>query len=209
MLVAEGYATGASLHEATGMAVVVALDSGNIGAVVAAIQARYPGHPLCIMGDDDRHQKDNVGRTKAMEAAHIYGVGVAFPVFASGHVDTHASDFNDLHQREGLEEVRRQVRVALIRCLDESRTRAIAYAHERCGASTQILSPGSNTRHTGVVLGVTPYHVIQESGNGRVVLHQTHRLGRIPDVGAHTTIQYAHGRAAVRPDHHRDKGRTR
>jgi putative DNA primase/helicase len=44
ILICEGYATGATLHEATGYAVAVAFDAGNLANVTAALKALYP-HP--------------------------------------------------------------------------------------------------------------------------------------------------------------------
>src|SRR6185503_13723853 len=41
VLIAEGYATAASLHEATGLPVAVAFDAGNLGPVAAALRKRY------------------------------------------------------------------------------------------------------------------------------------------------------------------------
>jgi phage/plasmid primase-like uncharacterized protein len=46
ILVAEGYATGASLHQATGKTAAVAFDSGNIDSVVGALKLRYPENPI-------------------------------------------------------------------------------------------------------------------------------------------------------------------
>ena len=41
VLVAEGYATGATLHEATGLPVAIAFDAGNLRHVAAALRERY------------------------------------------------------------------------------------------------------------------------------------------------------------------------
>lgn len=57
VLVAEGYATGASLHEATGLPVVIAFDAGNLGPVVAAIRKRYRQVRMLVCADDDNMQK--------------------------------------------------------------------------------------------------------------------------------------------------------
>ncbi|HXD37841.1 MAG TPA: DUF5906 domain-containing protein [Rhodanobacter sp.] len=53
VLVAEGYATAASLHEATGLPVAVAFDGGNIGPVVDALRKRYKPAKVLICADDD------------------------------------------------------------------------------------------------------------------------------------------------------------
>ena len=41
LIVCEGYATGASLHDATGEAVAVAFNSGNLEAVALDLRAKY------------------------------------------------------------------------------------------------------------------------------------------------------------------------
>lgn len=57
VLVAEGYATAASAHEATGLPVAVTFDSGNIGPVVEALRRRYRTARILICADDDETQK--------------------------------------------------------------------------------------------------------------------------------------------------------
>ncbi len=57
MLVAEGYATAASLFEATGHTTFVAWDAGNLQAVVANLAKRYKGSRILICADDDETQK--------------------------------------------------------------------------------------------------------------------------------------------------------
>lgn len=53
VLVAEGYATAASLHEATGLPVAVAFDAGNLAAVATAMRKRYRAAKILICADDD------------------------------------------------------------------------------------------------------------------------------------------------------------
>ena len=53
VLVAEGYATAASLHQATGIPAVVAFDAGNIAPVCAALRKRYKTIKILICADDD------------------------------------------------------------------------------------------------------------------------------------------------------------
>lgn len=57
MLVAEGYATAASLHESTGLPVAVAFDAGNLQPVAAELRKRYKQARLLICADDDNTQK--------------------------------------------------------------------------------------------------------------------------------------------------------
>jgi hypothetical protein len=53
LLVAEGYATGASLHQATGRPVAVAFDAGNLAPVAKALHQAHPAALIVVCGDDD------------------------------------------------------------------------------------------------------------------------------------------------------------
>ncbi|QCE35321.1 DUF1738 domain-containing protein [Acetobacteraceae bacterium] len=86
IIIAEGLATGASIHEAqTGGSVVVAFDSGQLLSVAKAIHKAYPEQPILIAADDDRHclmtNGHNVGKEKAFAAAKEVGARVVMPVF--------------------------------------------------------------------------------------------------------------------------------
>jgi putative DNA primase/helicase len=105
LLIAEGFATGASLHESTGHSVCIAFSAGNLSSVAQMIRKQYPGARLLICGDDDTQTEGNPGRTKATEAAESVAAGVVLP-FDGG-------DFNDLHQLQGLEAVRLQIEQGL------------------------------------------------------------------------------------------------
>lgn len=53
VLVAEGYATAATLHEATGLPVAIAFDAGNLAPVASALRKRYKQAKILIAADDD------------------------------------------------------------------------------------------------------------------------------------------------------------
>ena len=55
-----------------------------------------------ICGDDDRDNKVNKGREKALEAAEAIGAKVVFPVFAEGENGKDFTDFNDLATKSRL-----------------------------------------------------------------------------------------------------------
>jgi putative DNA primase/helicase len=103
--IAEGYATGASIHEATGSAVVVAFNAGNLSEVAKIIRAKYPTIKLVICADDDQ---SGIGIRKANEAAKQVGASVVLPNFGDNRPDK-VTDFNDLHKLKGLEEVKAQL----------------------------------------------------------------------------------------------------
>jgi hypothetical protein len=105
VLICEGYATGATLHEVTGEAVVIAFNAGNLKPVAEALRMKMPGVVLMICADDDYVTEGNPGMTKATEAANAVNGKLAIPVFPSnrGVKDT---DFNDLFRLAGGEAVR-------------------------------------------------------------------------------------------------------
>jgi putative DNA primase/helicase len=106
ILVAEGYATAASLHQATGFPVAVAFDVGNMGKVAHGLRQLHPAARLVLCGDDDQatftKTGSNPGKIKATAAAvAVHGLAV-FPLDLAAD----QSDFNDMHQVHGLDAVR-------------------------------------------------------------------------------------------------------
>jgi len=98
LLIAEGYATAATVHELTGHPVLVAFNAGNLGKVAELYRAQYPERAIYVAGDTDREKPSNVGRTKAEEAAAAIGGKALFPVFPDGVKGT---DWNDLAKAVG------------------------------------------------------------------------------------------------------------
>ena len=113
MLVAEGYATAASLFEATGWPVAVAFDAGNLVHVSQALAKRYKGVHFLVCADDDHLTDGNPGITAASTAAVAVGGAWVAPVFAADRGQQKITDFNDLHALEGLHAVRAQVETKL------------------------------------------------------------------------------------------------
>jgi putative DNA primase/helicase len=112
VIVCEGYATGASIHECSGLAVAVAFNAGNLEAVALALRAKYPVLSIVIAADDDHKTDGNPGTTKATAAAMAVGGAVAVPIFPADRPDK-ATDFNDLHQLAGVDSVRACIDAAL------------------------------------------------------------------------------------------------
>jgi P4 family phage/plasmid primase-like protien len=105
VIICEGWATGASIHMATGWCVVVAFDAGNLDAVARKIRAALPDAAITIAADDDAWTAGNPGITSANTAARAIAGTVATPRWA-GDRGEGATDFNDLHAAEGLDAVR-------------------------------------------------------------------------------------------------------
>mgnify|MGYP000751160928 FL=1 len=112
LILCEGYATGASIHEATSEPVAVCFNSGNIKEVAKELSAKHPNTKIIIAGDDDHKREQNIGRIKAIEAAKHIGATTVFPKFDTSYNEG-CTDFNDLHRLCGLKEVKKQINKAI------------------------------------------------------------------------------------------------
>jgi putative DNA primase/helicase len=119
LLLAEGYATAATIHEATGLPVAAAMNCGNLLPVAEALAAKYPNAHFLVCADDDRKPegKGNAGIEAARKVVAVLKGRARFvaPVGAEGY----GSDFNDLAAVFGLDEVKRQVEAAIKEQADE------------------------------------------------------------------------------------------
>lgn len=113
LYIAEGLATGLSIHEATGHTVLCAFNAGNLESVAAHARKAYPDRELVLCADNDHATDGNPGLTKATTAAHAVEALLAMPIFKDPKART---DFNDLHQAEGLDVVREQLTAAAKLC---------------------------------------------------------------------------------------------
>ena len=111
ILVAEGFATAASLHEATGRMVVVAFSVENLQAVCNAIRSQFPTTEIIVCADDDFTRTPNIGLTKASNAAKLISAKLAIPIFSKSREESD-TDFNDMRRIEGDEAIRNAVELA-------------------------------------------------------------------------------------------------
>ena len=132
ILLAEGYATGASLYKATGLPVAVAFDAGNLVPAAEALRRKFPKANLTICADNDyplvhkqisqelgdvqvtpeleeKYAAHNKGVVKAMEAAKAVNGQVLVPQFTDTEKAKRLTDFNDLAQSRGTFAVTKQV----------------------------------------------------------------------------------------------------
>lgn len=129
LLICEGYATGASLHLATGYPVAVAFDAGNLEPVAKVLRHKRPNAIIAICADNDIWGDKNVGVDKATFAARSVSGRLAIPVFST-NIDK-PTDFNDLHKIDGIDAVKQQIESAII---DSA-------ALSKVELSTQVLPP--------------------------------------------------------------------
>lgn len=96
ILVAEGYATAASLHEATDLPVAIAFDAGNLQEVAIAIHKAHKKARILVCADDDYLTPNNPGEKAAEAAAIAVGGGWLKPIFPADRDNQKLTDFNDL-----------------------------------------------------------------------------------------------------------------
>lgn len=111
ILIAEGFATGATLHEITDHAVACAFNAGNLKPVAKALSHKYPDTILIICADDDHATSGNPGLTKATAAARAVDGLLAVPCFPDTRKQRD-TDFNDLARLAGSEAVRNCIETA-------------------------------------------------------------------------------------------------
>lgn len=111
IFIAEGFATAASINEATGKLVIVALDAGNLGIVAREIREKFGvSQKIIIAGDDDQWTEikgspHNTGRIEAEKAAQEIYADVKFTSFPVDD-ELRRSDWNDFAFELGLEATR-------------------------------------------------------------------------------------------------------
>ena len=94
LILAEGAATCATIHESTGHSVIVAFNANNLEAVARNICSKLPlSVELIIACDNDRHTIGNPGMTYGRKAAVNSGALLVWPEFLCA--DCNCSDFND------------------------------------------------------------------------------------------------------------------
>lgn len=133
-IIVEGYATGATIHELSGLPVKVALNKGNLREVAFSLSVNEPNRPIIVSGDND-HEKVgqinpktnqpyvNGGKIASEETAAFIGnqVRVALVQFEHGQLGT---DWNDLAVNYGKEIAREQMQAAFGLELDKSEQEA-------------------------------------------------------------------------------------
>jgi phage/plasmid primase-like uncharacterized protein len=114
IFIGEGFATCASIHQATGFTTLVAFDCGNLAKVAKSAKEMFLGSRIVICADNDQFTEGNPGITKAKAAAGLVFGEIVYPIFNESELASKPTDFNDLHTLQGIEAVKEQIeRVAL------------------------------------------------------------------------------------------------
>ena len=96
IVIAEGFATAATLAKTLGTATVATFTASNLESVAKALHEKDPDKPIVVAGDDDKHLAKNIGREKAEKAAEAVGGKAVFPTFALEESGRNFTDWNDL-----------------------------------------------------------------------------------------------------------------
>ncbi|MGV4043516.1 LPD7 domain-containing protein [Citrobacter portucalensis] len=120
LLFAEGYATAASIHEASGLPVLMTIDAGNMIAVGQNARAVWPDSQFIFCADNDHQLKnpqtgepENKGILSATKAAELTNGEVIAPAFTPTELEQNLTDFNDLILSRGKDLARHLINVQL------------------------------------------------------------------------------------------------
>jgi putative DNA primase/helicase len=102
-IICEGFASGATDHNATGQAIFCAMNAGNLPKVAKALKKKHPSVEFVIAADHDKPAKNSgirTGEKYGKEAALAINARFAMP-------PEEGTDFNDLAATESLETVKK------------------------------------------------------------------------------------------------------
>lgn len=95
VVICEGFATGATLHQETGAPVIVAFNAGNLAPVARKIRHLHPQAEIIIAADNDAWSSGNPGLSKARSAALEIRAKLLAPDFSGMDVSGRPTDWND------------------------------------------------------------------------------------------------------------------
>ena len=99
ILICEGFATGASLFEATGYSMVIAFDAGNLENTAKTIREKYPTNNIILCADNDAN---HLGKTKAKAACLAVNAKYIIPPI-------NGMDFNDYVNSDMAEDIKAMI----------------------------------------------------------------------------------------------------
>ena len=114
IIFSEGYSTGSSIYEATGLPVVVCGDAGNLIHVAKRYRAKFATKRFILAADNDLGKDTNTGLNAAKTASKAVSGLLVVPEFTDQeianwkqyHDGKYPTDFNDMRTIRGLAGVR-------------------------------------------------------------------------------------------------------
>ena len=117
VLVAEGYATAATLHELTGYPVAVGFNAMNLKPVCLALRERFPTASILVCADNDKETEERTGKNGGVVAAQNAAKAVGGCIVIPQGLPLDKSDFNDLFHLPihlgGGDQVKQQIESAI------------------------------------------------------------------------------------------------
>lgn len=109
-IIAEGFATAATLNEALQKPIIMGVDSGNLIKIVENLKNEYPNITITIAADNDKRREFegsvNVGAKVAEEIKQKYPqTKLIIPKINNEEAKLGISDFNDIYLKKGIEAV--------------------------------------------------------------------------------------------------------
>lgn len=170
VLIAEGYATAATIHETTSLPIAVAFNANNITPTAKALNQAYPDALILICADDDYLTDGNPGVAQAERAVNTVGGRMVKPSFTiDGHDIRNGeklTDFNDLtcHPQGGPHLVRAQIETAL-----KDVSISTAPAAPAAGASQKGEGESYRARSVMTLDEIAERYILVEDGTGKTV----------------------------------------
>lgn len=131
----EGWATGATIHMATGKPVICAMSAGNLLPVARNVKKKWPNLNIIVCGDSD-----DVGKTKAQETADAIMGRAVFPDCKKG-----GTDFNDLYLETSLDAVTAALSTPVNKNVDNQRTGFVPLGHAANNSAYYFFKQATNT----------------------------------------------------------------
>lgn len=117
-IIAEGFATAATIYKALNKPVIMGVDAGNLVKIVETLKNKFKNTPIILIADNDRKRElqglSNVGIETAKEIRQKFSdIKVIIPKISDEEAKQGMSDFNDIFLNKGLDEVKKQ-----LNCID-------------------------------------------------------------------------------------------
>lgn len=117
-IIAEGFATAATIYKALNKPVIMGVDAGNLVKIVETLKNKFKNTPIILIADNDRKRElqclSNVGIETAKEIQQKFSdIKVIIPKISDEEAKQGMSDFNDIFLNKGLNEVKKQ-----LNCID-------------------------------------------------------------------------------------------
>lgn len=168
ILLCEGFATAASVFEATDYPTVCAFSAGNLLHVAQTLREQFPSAVIVLAGDNDVRDdgKPNVGVDAATAAAQAIDGLLVIP-----KLDGQKCDFNDLHVHSGLGAVKGAIEAVLTRTPETEAVETVCTDREpglTKSLADEILRTDHFARDAGGQLYVYHEGVYRPQGEARI-----------------------------------------